>query len=280
MRLLRWSAILLCVASILFCGWATYTYRQKQNSDIPSLISDCDLLEISVADGKEALMKGLSAHDKTDGDLTDQIMIASTSHFIEQGVVKVKYVVFDSHNNSATLTRKVKYVDYTSPHFALDTSPVYVKGASFDLLRYIQVEDALDGDISDHIRILSSAVSNYTTGTFPLVLSVSNSCGDTAQVELMVTYAEKEDLTADIRLREYILYLEEGADFDAEDARNQLVYAAAPGGQPIDFDRIEIGGALDPHTAGTYHLTYSYVDGNVRGQANLTVVVEKAGDAE
>lgn len=279
MRLLRWIAVLLCAASLLFCGWATHTYRQKQNHDIPSLVSDRDLLEISVNDGKEALMQGLTAHDKTDGDLTDKIMIASTSHFIEPGVVNVKYVVFDAHNHSATLTRKVKYVDYTAPRFVLDTSPVYVKGASFDLLRYIAVEDALDGDISDHIRILSSAVSNYMTGNYPVVLSVSNSCGDTAQVELMVTYAEKADLTADIRLKQYILYLEEGADFDAEDARDQLTYAAAPGGQPIEFDRIEIGGALDPNTAGTYHLTYSYTDGTVRGQTNLTVVVEKAGEA-
>ena len=275
MRILRVTAVLLCVASLVFCGWATHTYRQKQNSDIPSLISDCEMLEISVKDNKEALLQGLTAYDKTDGDLSDQILIASTSHFIEPGVVKVKYVVFDAHNNSATLTRKVKYTDYTAPRFALDTAPVYVKGTGFDLLRYIEVEDCLDGDISDHVRILSSAVSNYTTGTFPLVLSVSNSCGDTSQVELMVTYAEKADLTADIRLKQYLLYMTEGEEFDPY---AQLTYAAQPGGQPIPFDRIEVGGALDSNTAGTYHLTYSIADGNVRGQANLTVIVEKAGD--
>ena len=42
-----------------------------------------------------------------DAYLTDEIMVASMSHFLEPGTVSVKYVVFDSHNNSATLTRRV-----------------------------------------------------------------------------------------------------------------------------------------------------------------------------
>ncbi len=275
MRLVRLAAILLTVASVIFCGWATHTYQQKQNHDIPVLISDTELLEVAIADGEKALFRGLSAHDKTDGDLTDQILVASTSHFLEPGVVNVKYVVFDSHNNSATLTRKVKYTDYTPPRFSLTEPPVYTKGERFDLLQQIQVTDALDGDIADHIRVLSSAVSNYMTGNFPIVLQVSNSCGDTAQVELMVTYLEKADATVDIRLKNYILYLNKGDTFDPEE---QLIYAVAPGNQAIPFEQIEVGGTLDVNTSGTYHLTYSYAEGNHKGQTNLTVVVGEAGD--
>ena len=178
MRILRVTALILAVASILFCGWATHTYNQKQNHDVPVLTTEVDLLEISVKDKDAALLSGLSAYDKTDGDLTEQIMVASTSHFIEPGVVNVKYVVFDSHNNSATLTRKVKYTDYQSPRFSISKAPVYVKGKAFDLMDYIEVEDDLDGEISDRIRTLSSAVSNYMTGDFPLTLQVTNSCGD------------------------------------------------------------------------------------------------------
>lgn len=277
MRILRLTAILLAVASVIFCGWATYTYNQKQNHDIPVLLSETDTLEISVKDGDKGLLRGLTATDATDGDLTDRIMVASTSHFIEPGVVNVTYVVFDNHNNSATLTRKVKYTDYTSPRFVLEKSPVYIKGQTFDLLNHIQVEDHLDGDIADHIRVLSSAVSNYMTGTFPIVLQVSNSCGDTVQVKLMVTYVEKADTTVDIQLKNYILYLDKGDTFDPE---AQLAHAIAPGNEPIPFDRIEVGGTLDVNTAGTYHLTYSYADGGNKGQTNLTVVVGEAGDAQ
>lgn len=277
MRILRLLAILLTVASVIFCGWATHTYRQKQNHDIPVLISEVDTLEISVTEGEKGLLRGLTATDATDGDLTDQIMVASTSHFLEPGVVNVKYVVFDAHNNSATLTRKVKYTDYVSPRFVLKETPVYIKGQTFDLLNHIEVEDCLDGDIADHIRILSSAVSNYMTGNFPIVLQVSNSCGDTVQVELMVSYVEKADTTVDIRLKDYILYLDKGAEFDPE---AQLDRAVAPGNEAIPFDRIEVGGTLDVNTPGTYHLTYSYADGTSRGQTNLTVVVREAGDTQ
>lgn len=274
MRILRVTAVMLAVASILFCGWATYTYNQKQNHDIPVLTTDVDLLEISVKDKDTALLSGLSAYDKTDGDLTDQIMIASTSHFIEPGVVNVKYVVFDAHNNSTTLTRKVKYTDYQSPRFTLNKAPVYVKGKAFDLMDYIEVEDDLDGEISDHIRTISSAVSNYMTGDFPLTLQVTNSCGDSERIELMVTYLEKEP-TVEIQLKEYILYLEEGAAFDPE---AQIKYAAV-GGEAIPFEYIAVEGTLDVNTPAFYHLTYKYTDGNHYGQTNLTVVVGKAGDA-
>lgn len=282
MRILRITAILLAAASLLFCGWADYTYRHKQNHDVPTLTSDCELLEISVDDDEDALFQGLKAYDKTDGDLTDRIMVASTSHFIQPGVVNVKYVVFDRHNNSATLTRKVKYTDYTGPRFVLDAenvpdfSPVYIKGERFDLLDVLKVEDDIDGDISTHIRILSSTVSNYTTGTFPILLSAANSYGDTAEVELRVSYVEKADATVDIRLTQYIVYLEEGDTFDP---RALLVRAVAPGNVTIPFDQIDVAGTLDTGTAGTYHLDYQYNDGSLRGQTHLTVIVREAGDA-
>ncbi len=276
MRILRLTAILLAAASVVFCGWAQHTYSQKLNRDIPVLNSDVDMLEISVEDEKDALMRGLFAYDQTDGDLTDKIMVASTSHFTEPGVVNVKYVVFDAHNNSATLTRKVKYVDYQSPRFHLEKAPVYIKGERFDLLNHIKVEDDLEGDIAGNIRVLANAVSNYMTGNFPITLQITNAYGDRAQITLMVTYLEKADTTVDIKLKQYILYLQEGATFDPE---AQIAHAIAPGNQSIPFENIEVGGTLDVNTPGTYHLTYSYADGNNRGQTNLTVVVGEAGDA-
>ena len=123
MRYLRLFSVIFLIVSILFTVWANIYYLSTVNRDVPIIKNDIPFLEISVEDGKEALMKGLSAHDATDGDLTDKIMIASTSHFIEKGTVKVKYVVFDSHNNSTTLTRKVCYKDYYSPEFELKKAP-------------------------------------------------------------------------------------------------------------------------------------------------------------
>ena len=91
-------------------------------------------------------------------------MVASVSHFLEPGTVNVKYVVFDSHNNSATLTRQVRYKDYKAPVFSLEKAPVYKVGKSFDLLDYVRVDDCIDGDISDHIRVISNMVNNDLAG--------------------------------------------------------------------------------------------------------------------
>ena len=111
MRYLRIITVLLFVFSLLFAGWANHQYYSQLNTDYPSITNDVEELQISTQDPPEAMLAGLTATDATDGDLTDRIMVASVSHFLEPGVVRVKYVVLDSHNNSATLTRRVRYTD-------------------------------------------------------------------------------------------------------------------------------------------------------------------------
>ena len=134
MRYLRIFATIGFVFSLLLAGWANYQHNRNLNTDYPEITSAVELLEISVQDPPEAIYRELYAQDATDGDLTAQIMVASISHFLEPGTVRVKYVVFDSHNNSATLSRLVHYNDYTPPVFSLEKAPVYTVGSSFDLI--------------------------------------------------------------------------------------------------------------------------------------------------
>ena len=120
MRYLRICAVILLVLSLLLAGWANLRYYGSMNTDHPVLTSSEALLELGIQEPPEALLRGLSASDATDGDLTDKIMVASMSHFLEPGILNVKYVVFDAHNNSATLTRRVHYTDYQPPVFTLE----------------------------------------------------------------------------------------------------------------------------------------------------------------
>ena len=191
--------MVLFLFSIVFAFWANYRYYTGVNTDFPTLTCSEEHLQISVNEPPEAIFRGLQASDATDGDLTGQIMVASMSHFLEENTVRVKYVVFDSHNNSATLSRLVHYTDYKAPSFSLEKSPVYTIGSSFDLMDYISVEDCIDGDVSDRIRVISNMVNNYSVGNYPVVLEVSNSCGDTAQITIWVTYLSKEN-TANVAL--------------------------------------------------------------------------------
>lgn len=269
MRYLRLFSILFLIVSVLFTIWANIHYLSKVNRDKPVLKNNVEFLEISVEDDKKNLFSGLSAYDATDGDLTDKIMIASTSHFIEKGTVKIKYVVFDSHNNSTTLTRKVKYTDYYSPEFELEKAPVYVKGNSFDLLDYIKVTDAIDGDISDRIRVISNAVSNFSTGVYPVILEVSNSYGDTARVEIMVTYLDKKN-TVSINLHKYLVYIEQDEEFNPMEWIDSVTIGE---NKNLSIEDVTVQGNLDTNTPGFYQLSYNYVEGDKVGQSCITVVV-------
>lgn len=269
MRYLKIITIIVFILSLLFAVWANNRYYSSLNTDFPVITDSADSLQISVQDPAEAILQGLSAKDATDGDLTDEIMVASVSHFLEQGTVSVKYVVFDSHNNSATYTRRVHYTDYKSPEFSLDKAPVYKVGSSFDLLNHLRVEDCIDGDISDNIRVISNMVNNYSAGEYPVVLEVSNSCGDTAQITLWVSYLSKEN-TATVNLHRYIVYVQKGNTFDP---MQWLATVTDKNAVALDTAKVEILGNLDVNTPGCYQLIYSYNDGKLIGQSPLTVVV-------
>ena len=274
MRYLRIITVIVFIFSILFAGWVNVRYYNNQNTDFPSITSSIDLLELSVEEPPEAMFRGLSASDATDGDLTDQIMVASVSHFLKPGLVNVKYVVFDKHNNSSTLTRQVQYKDYVAPVYSLEKAPVYTVGSSFDLLDYISVNDCIDGDISKHIRVISNMVNNYSEGNYPVLLEVSNSCGDTSQITLWVSYRSKES-TAIVNLHRYIVYVQQGETFEPD---RWLASVTDRNATVLDGEKIEIQGNLDVNKPGCYQLVYRYDDGVLSGQSPLTVVVTERED--
>lgn len=269
MRYFRICIVILFVASLIFSGWANYQYNSGRNTDNPVLKSAVGTLELSVNDPPEAIFGGLTATDATDGDLTSRIMVASISHFLEPGTVNVKYVVFDNHNNSAYLSRRVHYTDYESPQFTLDKAPMYMVGSTFDLLDHLQVTDCLDGDISDRVRVISNMVNNYSEGVYPVILEVSNSCGDTAQLNLWVHYTRTE-YNVSIQLHQYAVYHPQGEEFDPY---RYIASVTGPELTALDPASVQIQGNLDVNTPGIYQLVYSYAEGTQAGKSAITVVV-------
>lgn len=275
MRYLRIVAICLFVFSLLFAGWANLRYYSNLNTDMPVIKSETELVEISVADGPEALLEGLTARDETDGDLTDQIIVASTSHFLERGLMNVKYVVFDSHHNAGTLTRKVLYADYESPRFSLSAPSVFARGQNFDLLKHVSVEDCIEGDISNRIRVITNMVNIYAAGVYPVTLEAANSCGDVAQLTLWVTVANQQN-TAAISLRQYITYVDQGTAFDPYSYINGVTDLS---GVPLQKELVQVSGNIDVNTPGSYLIEYEYSDGDKTGLTTMTVVVRGEGAA-
>lgn len=269
MRYFRISVVILFIASLLFSGWASYAYKSNQNTDKPRITSEESVLELSVSEPSEAIYRGLRAYDETDGDLTSKIMVASISHFLEPGTVNVKYVVFDSHNNAASLTRRVHYTDYESPKFVMDKAPMYMVGNNFDLLDNLKVVDCLDGDISDRIRVISNMVNNYSEGVYPVIVEASNSCGDTAQLQLWVHYTRQEQ-NVSIKLHQYVVYHPQNEAFDPYQYIASVADADLQALKPED---VKIQGSLDVSKPGAYQLVYSYAEGKLAGKTAITVVV-------
>ena len=108
MRIVRTALIIVFILSLGTFGISELLEMQNQDTTLPEITSDREVLEISCDYTEEDLLAGLSAYDETDGDLTSQIIPGSFSRFIEDGVCNLTYVVFDSSDQPASLTRRVQ----------------------------------------------------------------------------------------------------------------------------------------------------------------------------
>lgn len=272
MRYIRIAAVIIFVFSFVLNAGATVWDRMYADDSRPVITCEQDYLEVRVDCLEEDLLAGMTAFDEKDGDLTDKIMIAEISRFVEPGVCNVKYVVFDSDHNGTEFTRQIRYVDYESPRFSITEPLVYVQGETADYLDSIKASDLLEGDISEKIKIVSSEVDNHTAGTYPIELEVMNSLGDTASLRTKVVILEHSSNGPEIALSRYLVYAKKGDKFDALQYVSSVIDR---NGEEIQSPDIEVFGRVDTKKEGEYHLVYSVKDeeAGTEGKTYLTVVV-------
>lgn len=178
--------------------WIGSSILAGRNSDrvSPVITSNNEWLKLSVKDDPSELMKGLTAQDNKDGDLTDEIMIGNKSKFISPGVCEVTYLVFDSSNNVGRYERKAEYTDYRSPEISVEEPLVFEVGSTIFILERLKVTDSIEGDISDRLKIMSSDVDNTEEGEYTVGVEVTNSFGDTVKEELKVQVVKKGSIAA------------------------------------------------------------------------------------
>lgn len=292
MKRIRIAVIALFAISIVVLAAFTIWSNLGKDETPPVLECDESSIVVSVKDGESALLKGLTASDDVDGDITDAIRISSISHFAEQGKRTVEYVVFDSSNNFATCRRTVQYSDYESPRIYLD-APFRISISeldSIDTTSCMRVEDVLDGDISNKIR-LSFDDASYIQGTgfYNVTAQVSNSAGDTVSLALEMNIIDSGNSSETQKyyptLSDYVLYVK------VDEAINLKTYltGVTRSGQQYDFsggesesilnitsDDINIVNHVDFSTPGTYTVDYSYTSpSGVTGLTKMIVVVEE-----
>lgn len=272
---MRFFKILLIVVFIVtLCLFVGVQVRDRLFTDTTRPVISCesDVLEVSVSADNEALLQGVTARDNVDGDLTGKVMVGSISKLMTADTAKITYVVFDSSSNMGTLTRSIRYTDYSRPRFALTAPLSYTVGKEIKLTGRLHAEDTIDGDLSESIQISAFDVSTSVAGSYFVTVRVMNSLGDMTSLSLPILVEEAGEDVPRITLKEWLVYLKKGEQFNPRAYIAGLRDPAAPGAK---VELITTDGAVDTATEGTYNVTYTYRNGNgVRAKAMLTVVVE------
>lgn len=293
MRKLRIAVIIIFIgAAALFAAYQVRT-RIEADTEPPVITSDSDSVSVSVEGEESDVFQGLSAEDNVDGDITDDIRVASMSNFTDTGTRNITYVVFDSSNQAATLTRELVYSDYTPPRITL-TEPLRFEvndteeWETSDFLQLFQATDCLDGDITSQIR-MNIEGNGYIdgAGTYPITLQVNNSAGDVTSVPVEMTIVDPEDEQENEKyypvLSQYIVYTKAGQSLSLGDyvtglQRGSMVYEFDSPDMPEDLagTEVSITDGTDYNTPGTYTAGFSYTPPEgVTATTKMTVVVEE-----
>lgn len=152
--------------------------------------------EVSVDYTDTDFLKGVSASDVEDGDLTLSIVVEQKSNIFKGNMREIIYAVCDSDNNTTKIAREIKYTDYRPPLIETVSDNPTIKSRKYsEVLSCFRATDVIDGDISNKIQIdnIDTSGSNVTNGIFPVTLSVTNSCGDVTTFQQTVKLIEEDD---------------------------------------------------------------------------------------
>lgn len=274
MRIVRAALVIVFILALGTFGISELIQLQNRDTTIPQITSDREVLEIPCDYTEEQLLEGLSAYDEKDGDLTSQIIPGSFSRFIEDGLCSLTYVVFDSSDQPASLTRRVRFTDYHSPRFTLSRPLVFAvrEGSYMEAMEYIGAEDMLDGSRNDWIVQTDTDVNYQAEGSYTMTVEVSNSFGDVSTASLPVHVVGAEQRSLNIQLSTGIVYIKTGEDVDGASC---ITGVADPSGAALDPDMVEISSNVNPGVPGCYEIHYQASDGAGHvGETWLTVIVE------
>ena len=238
-------------------------------------------ITVRVSDGESVLLKGVTAKDDTDGDLTKSVVVEDISDFHTDGSRIVTYAVSDSSNNVAKAERTVKYSDYVSPQFHLTSDlTFYSSEANINIADKVTATDLFDGDITPLIKLIDENIVTGQGGTYYAELSVYNSAGDSSKVKLPVfieSFAANPS-TPDIELSDYLIYVNSGEKKPDWTEYVKAVKKHSNTGEIIPEDTYRDKLVVDDskvnmRKSGTYYVTFEYTGENELTAITRLVVV-------
>lgn len=271
MKYIKVAVIILFLLSVGIYAAGEVRERQSEDPTKPVITSDREVLEIPVSYEEKDLLQGMSAKDEKDGDLTSRILAGEFSQFIEKGVCNLSYVVFDSSNQAATLTRKVRFTDYESPKLTLTEPLVFPAGNIENAITKVGAFDVLDGNLTSMVRQTDSTIDYKTEGSYVLEAEVTNRFGDVERQALPVHIIEPSHQALEIQLTENLVYLKKGEAFDPKAYLSGLSDSY---GEVLDPGLVQVQSNVNMGEEGCYEVHYQASSENGQtGETWLTVIV-------
>ena len=278
--------IIACVA--VFYGYRTLDMMRTDN-DAPVIYMDAQIPEVSVKDPKSALLQGISAEDKQDGDVTSSLVVEKVEMTDSDGTLAVSFAAFDRSGNVAKEKREAKYTDYESPKFVMRAPLLFRNGAHFDVLQIVEARDVIDGDIQHRVRATSMTDKSIDElGVHDVQFQVTNSLGDTVTLVLPVEVYDPEPYDATLTLKNYLIYVEKGGTFSAQTYLGSFFFRGDEidlrGSLPYGYS-LKTDGIVNTQVPGVYPVEYRVTytikhetdpqrDQVYTGYSKLIVVVE------
>lgn len=277
------AATVVCIG--LFLAWA-FVAKNQTDTKPPVISFKEEMPEISALEQKTALLRGVTAYDDTNGDVTDSLVVASIRLSDTEGMVQVTYAAFDAAGNVAKAVRQVVYKDYESPKFSLSNSLTFVQNHSVDIFNIVHAQDMFDGDISHRVRITLLEGDTITTvGEHLVELKVTNSLGETVCLAVPVEVYTSGIYAGTLTLTDYIVYLPATEELDAESYLDTYIRNGVSVSLEEDLPAgysLEIKNNVQQGVPGVYTVEYRVTQTvgvgenaqNYTGYARLIVVVE------
>ena len=272
----RFFAIVMLALTVLsVSGVILYTVHKNRSvgGGVPEIRFEQDEISIQTGAGYQEMLQGVTASDAEDGDVTDSVMVESVSKFIEKDVVNATYVAYDSQNHVSRATRRVRYSNYQSPRFSMSGPMVFLSKNVGDMMNYVGVSDVIDGDISlkAHASFDDTSSTLAAAGEHKVEISVTNSLGDTARLLIPVKVMEDTPHSEMIPLKDYLVYVAKGSQFDPA---YYLADASQAEADPLTgASSVQIDSKVNTVTAGVYTVDYSIIRNEVTAAVTRLIVV-------
>lgn len=196
-------------------------------------------------------LEGLTITDDVDSeaDLLERLEYYGKFDTTVSGAYEIYYYVEDSDHNVAYLIRPLIVLDPELPLIYAPFGEVEL-GQPFDLLGNVSAYDLKDGLLTDEIEVVSSDVDTSTVGNYSVVLSVTDTDGNTALATREVYVFWPREYYPVISAEDHFIPLGEEYDLMEGVTATDLTDGDLTGNILLEYSE------LDPYTPGIYWVQY------------------------